>query len=1191
MRGIKVAAIKLAKFVTSLPLIIKLISITTIISIGLTAWDFAIDLLTSKTNTDQIYSAFEVENVEDLVVIKKSEDDSGYYLDFVDGFDDKVEKIVKQSNRENNLHNLPTDEEFLKKIIKAEVITQFPNLGGNIPEGSNGFQGSINIRRVTPNKEIGSIKDNPGRGETTTIEPEEPNYENENSVNEEIVKTWTVGQELEIKGNATVYEQKESTLNPGTDTGYWYEKRKENSLNEYVIIDDGTKVTYTGTYKTSTNMLTKETFVYVEVQTIKEEKVFVRSTNLMEKQEKQEEQEEKEPEKEAKIVTSRAKSEEKKTAGKQGENYTIAIAAGHNNTDDTGARSGSLIEEELTIKTAEKVEELLKPYTNIKVVQTGSTSNNKGGVNVKDRLRLAREANPDLCIQIHYDAGGGSGVQAIYKNGDEVSRQLAEFLSKGMASSMNLPDKGAGPDVERTAVKNLGIIENSVTSGFPSVVTEGGFVDGEPDATLLKGNGTDLCAEGIVEGILNYLKADHRGYIATDGESEKLQESVESKIYNLKYVQPEEMEEYINNGDLQALKVFTLDDSKSLVTATWNKEENGNIKIQKNATVSFRTALQKFVMPFEYLLYFYIDTNETDFSEQLAEEVFKTEIVIAIQDNVTTTKTDNVTKEKQVASISQYSYDEKEVGSETILTEICTPKIEITYADTWCAKYYKENSYSSKALDWKEGEEEKIAEIKGKVSRSNSNTSTAYVQMDKGKVNTEQLDAEGNEIVYTYVKYQKTDTKVEQMIINYDTGEGTTKGNENKFVELYEKNKMHNRVRAPYLYKMLEKNEKTVNFLDLTKYLIYKASSISFGVVEYDFGVFDLSKSEKMSSMGGLDTFKEYLHTWEGNTGVSEDGTKYIVGTDGYGNPTVGYGIDIYNGGYAERIKAAGYSIAIGSQIDIAFIDALEDEAIQSAIKTVESKCTGLDLTIYQKYALVSRIYNCGSSGAFTSRNGKNFVEAYTAYWNQEQDDEYKVPMNDGMFGHNLYTNYMSKPNTAGGVYSRGLERRRKSEWILFKTGYYDNIDKWCSSSEGGDIVQKAIECHKYLRENGFYYAQAGVNIPITGEGRTIDCSSYVSWVLYESGFSEMAGYQQTRYTFDANKWGWQEISVTEAQPGDILIYSGHVEILAQMDTMLRVYNCGGNESIQASGTAELPESSISGYSKTQIKKILRPSK
>lgn len=207
--GILLKIKKIAKIFIPLTLLI----LTFMLGIGAALLDFNIQIKTAHNNPEKIYEELGIENVEELVEIKKSEDDSGYYLDFVEDFDQKIEKIVEDSNKYNNLHNLPNDLEFLKKIIKAEVITQFPNLGGNIPGESNGFQGAIDIRRITPNKEIGSIDDNPGRGPTTTVEKDEVGYsDSEITPNEEIVKTWEKGQAMLIKGNATVYEQETSKL-------------------------------------------------------------------------------------------------------------------------------------------------------------------------------------------------------------------------------------------------------------------------------------------------------------------------------------------------------------------------------------------------------------------------------------------------------------------------------------------------------------------------------------------------------------------------------------------------------------------------------------------------------------------------------------------------------------------------------------------------------------------------------------------------------------------------------------------------------------------------------------------------------------------------------------------------------------------------------------------------------------------
>lgn len=179
----------------------------------------------------------------------------------------------------------------------------------------------------------------------------------------------------------------------------------------------------------------------------------------------------------------------------------------------------------------------------------------------------------------------------------------------------------------------------------------------------------------------------------------------------------------------------------------------------------------------------------------------------------------------------------------------------------------------------------------------------------------------------------------------------------------------------------------------------------------------------------------------------------------------------------------------------------------------------------------------------------KGFVQAYTQYGDTDP----------------LYTNCLSKPVTSNGKYLAGLEKRRKAEWDLFHTGYYINTGSYYSvgSLASGNIVDNAKKCHDFLRTNGFTYAQAGQNIPVTSSSKkTIDCSSYVSWVLYESGFSQFAGYQKTSSYFASNPMNWEKVTKGNLQPGDIMVFTGqgHVQIYAGNGTY---YNCGSNNSIK----------------------------
>ena len=126
--------------------------IGTVALVAVSVLDWVVEIFTAKNNPKLMYETLEIEDVAELITIKGDET-SGYYLDFTDGIDEKLEKIISKYNKSAEYHNLPRDVNFLKNMLKAEAFTQFPDLKGTIPSDSeDGFQGAITIRRVTPNK-------------------------------------------------------------------------------------------------------------------------------------------------------------------------------------------------------------------------------------------------------------------------------------------------------------------------------------------------------------------------------------------------------------------------------------------------------------------------------------------------------------------------------------------------------------------------------------------------------------------------------------------------------------------------------------------------------------------------------------------------------------------------------------------------------------------------------------------------------------------------------------------------------------------------------------------------------------------------------------------------------------------------------------------------------------------------------
>lgn len=147
-------------------------------------------------------------------------------------------------------------------------------------------------------------------------------------------------------------------------------------------------------------------------------------------------------------------------------------------------------------------------------------------------------------------------------------------------------------------------------------------------------------------------------------------------------------------------------------------------------------------------------------------------------------------------------------------------------------------------------------------------------------------------------------------------------------------------------------------------------------------------------------------------------------------------------------------------------------------------------------------------------------------------------------------------------------------------------------NSDKEPVIQAAIKCHKYLRENDYTYGQIGLEIPdgIYNSEKKIDCSAYVSWVLYSAGYDSFKAHQETN--FEGNNHGFKEVDINNVQPGDVLVEDGHVELAAQVENgeITRVYNCGWDGAIQSKGTEEYPETEEVSNKNGQVRLVLRPS-
>ena len=922
-----------------------------------------------------------------------------------------------------------------------------------------------------------------------------------------------------------------------------------------------------------------------------------------------------------------ATSEEELNNGK------VKYTKGNSGEDSEG---NEYQEWELNQKVVDLIIEKLSSDQTMKVIQTGKDMPDY------QRLQKAIDVGAEAYISVHFNASNTSRGTEIWasaseytENGEKVqlgdnseSIELGNILMDSISGQMKM---GVTTSKVREYYKEIkSTLKTSEECGIPNVYVFGNNMSEDVLDELMKDDekGLDDYAQGIVNGLYEYFDT-----IANVGEEGEVNASINDRY--LTYTSPENFDKMINEGNKEVLEHFTLDEDMKMIVATWTYSEGQGAIFKKAAANEYTTKIKSYIMPYQYPQAFLQDTGAEEFSRKLARLSLDSDLIMTVFDNVTvnsdkviTTVTTESTphnwttelsgEEGSGAQIIEDNYGtttstSAEPDVVTTTTETSSVTLELTHADAWCVEYEKYYKDEYKGSNFLPVGEPQITESPTSFSETISSTETT----DTGSTLTH----------YEYIMY-KTITKVENQhrtvtykFIENPNREPVLSGNTSKFVTLlreYTSTALTNieSDRGQGLIDLLASRAATANMVELTKWLLQETSkAIYFGLVKYEFDEFDPANftSVSNSSSGGLTIFQEFLHSWENDViwkytkgeisyssyvakYITEDKSQYISFTDGGGRINFSYGIYYYNqnsGNYnnVELFKNAGVSdlsqyAYIGAKLDVEIVDEVERQYIQNSLNYIKetTEAAGISLNEHEIQGLLPLCYQWGNNIITES-----FIDAYKQYGNTEE-------LRQNFEHHGDYP-FLSGDTTSG--YEQEV-RRGNANWKLFHEGIYTTSDgqildpnNYSTTTAGtGKIIDEAVALHKYLRENKYYYAMAGITVPNNTVGGSIDCSSYVTWVLINcgvSGFTE-GMYQWTSSTFTSNPQGWQEVSVSEAQPGDIITYDGHVEIIAAVDSSDRfiVYSCGSDGQIQSSSYNGLAEAVLSGHSKGQALKILR---
>ena len=171
----------------------------------------------------------------------------------------------------------------------------------------------------------------------------------------------------------------------------------------------------------------------------------------------------------------------------------VFIGVGHGGSDPGAVKY--ITEKEYTLKTAKEVYNYLTAAgVSCKMSRTSDVD-----TDMDSKVKMCNDYNPDLVVDVHFNAGGGTGFEVFYSRVGGTSKTLANNINNEVKKIMS--SRGIKTKLGDGGTDFFAIIRETIA---PAVLLEGGFVDTKFDADFIKANYKKL-AKAYADGILKTL--------------------------------------------------------------------------------------------------------------------------------------------------------------------------------------------------------------------------------------------------------------------------------------------------------------------------------------------------------------------------------------------------------------------------------------------------------------------------------------------------------------------------------------------------------------------------------------------------------------------------------------------------------------------------------------------------------------
>lgn len=178
----------------------------------------------------------------------------------------------------------------------------------------------------------------------------------------------------------------------------------------------------------------------------------------------------------------------------------ISVCIGHGKSQSGQYDSGAVASGYQEFKLARAIGKCLKQELS-KYNCTVDLVNYDGDKNLAERIKYVNSKGYDLNMELHLNAGGGTGPEVYYKHNSKQGKALATAISKSIATNLGLKDRGAKTKLV-SGQDYFGCVREIKCMSF---LVETVFIDTKGDRDkVIYASGQEQCAKAIATAVAKY---------------------------------------------------------------------------------------------------------------------------------------------------------------------------------------------------------------------------------------------------------------------------------------------------------------------------------------------------------------------------------------------------------------------------------------------------------------------------------------------------------------------------------------------------------------------------------------------------------------------------------------------------------------------------------------------------------------